>query len=192
MPNQGRRPSQLLWIDYNRTYGLLWSIVCYKAILHDWLYSYHMRSSLKCSSALIRVDLKPLFQTWLVKRPEPVPQRNHSLQINETLKTALVMTKRFVLFWHCVTLSNQTPLLSSFCLQFKCCGSNNSYDWMKSVYISSSPAEDRVVPDSCCKTITPYCGKRDHPSNIYKVEVSAFSHFFFFFLKSYFLELSMS
>ncbi|XP_078098795.1 tetraspanin-11 isoform X2 [Sander vitreus] len=53
---------------------------------------------------------------------------------------------------------------------FKCCGSNNSHDWMVSVYISSKQAEDRVVPDSCCKTITLHCGKRDHPSNIYKVE----------------------
>ncbi|XP_026219635.1 tetraspanin-11 isoform X1 [Anabas testudineus] len=53
---------------------------------------------------------------------------------------------------------------------FKCCGSNNSHDWMASVYISSKQAELRVVPDSCCKTITPLCGKRDHPSNIYKVE----------------------
>ncbi|KAM9334475.1 tetraspanin-11 [Symphorus nematophorus] len=53
---------------------------------------------------------------------------------------------------------------------FKCCGSNNSHDWMVSAYISSKPAEGRVVPDSCCKTITPLCGKRDHPSNIYKVE----------------------
>lgn len=58
-------------------------------------------------------------------------------------------------------------------LQFKCCGSNHSHDWMASVYISTGPAEGRVVPDSCCKTITPRCGKRDHPSNIYKVEVSA-------------------
>ncbi|XP_032361237.1 tetraspanin-11 isoform X1 [Etheostoma spectabile] len=53
---------------------------------------------------------------------------------------------------------------------FKCCGSNNSHDWMVSVYILSKQAGDRVVPDSCCKTITPHCGKRDHPSNIYKVE----------------------
>lgn len=30
-----------------------------------------------------------------------------------------------------------------------------------------------MVPDSCCKTSTPLCGRRDHPSNIYKVEVSA-------------------
>uniref|UniRef100_A0AAQ5Z940 Tetraspanin n=1 Tax=Amphiprion ocellaris TaxID=80972 RepID=A0AAQ5Z940_AMPOC len=53
---------------------------------------------------------------------------------------------------------------------FKCCGSNNSHDWMQSVYISSQQADGRVVPDSCCKTITRRCGKRDHPSNIYKVE----------------------
>ncbi|XP_045927754.1 tetraspanin-11 isoform X1 [Micropterus dolomieu] len=53
---------------------------------------------------------------------------------------------------------------------FKCCGSNTSHDWMVSAYISSKVAEGRLVPDSCCKTVTLYCGKRDHPSNIYKVE----------------------
>lgn len=62
--------------------------------------------------------------------------------------------------------------VKSFPPQFKCCGSNDSRDWMASAYVSSKQAEDRVVPDSCCKTITPHCGKRDHPSNIYKVEVS--------------------
>ncbi|XP_035763934.1 tetraspanin-11 isoform X1 [Neolamprologus brichardi] len=53
---------------------------------------------------------------------------------------------------------------------FKCCGSNNSHDWTVSKYLVSGQAEGRAVPDSCCKTITPHCGKRDHPSNIYKVE----------------------
>ncbi|KAG7225722.1 hypothetical protein INR49_012308 [Caranx melampygus] len=54
--------------------------------------------------------------------------------------------------------------------RFKCCGSNNSSDWRASVYISSKEAQNRSVPDSCCKTVTLLCGKRDHPSNIYKVE----------------------
>ncbi|KPP74113.1 CD151 antigen-like [Scleropages formosus] len=54
--------------------------------------------------------------------------------------------------------------------QFKCCGSNNSFDWRDSIWIRSSEAERRMVPDSCCKTPTELCGKRDHPSNIYKVE----------------------
>ncbi|XP_030394335.1 tetraspanin-11 isoform X1 [Gopherus evgoodei] len=53
---------------------------------------------------------------------------------------------------------------------FKCCGSNSSADWQHSVYILSVESSGRVVPDSCCKTITFKCGKRDHPSNIYKVE----------------------
>ncbi|KAK3517769.1 hypothetical protein QTP70_018330 [Hemibagrus guttatus] len=53
---------------------------------------------------------------------------------------------------------------------FKCCGSNNSFDWQQSKYIQSQEAEQRVVPDSCCKTVTQNCGRRDHPSNIYKVE----------------------
>ncbi|XP_041709187.1 tetraspanin-11-like isoform X1 [Coregonus clupeaformis] len=53
---------------------------------------------------------------------------------------------------------------------FKCCGSNNSFDWLHSVYVTSAESERRVVPDSCCKTITTLCGCRDHPSNIYKTE----------------------
>ncbi|XP_039616706.1 tetraspanin-11 isoform X2 [Polypterus senegalus] len=53
---------------------------------------------------------------------------------------------------------------------FKCCGSNNLSDWETSIYINSKEADNRVVPDSCCKSITPSCGQRDHPSNIYKVE----------------------
>ncbi|KAL7828083.1 hypothetical protein AOLI_G00312350 [Acnodon oligacanthus] len=63
---------------------------------------------------------------------------------------------------------------------FKCCGSNNSFDWLQSVYILSLESEKRLVPDSCCKTITPHCGRRDHPSNIYKVEggcITKLEHF---------------
>ncbi|XP_062860531.1 CD151 antigen-like [Trichomycterus rosablanca] len=54
--------------------------------------------------------------------------------------------------------------------EFKCCGSNSSSDWTESVWIHSDNSSLRKVPDSCCKTPTNGCGKRDHPSNIYKVE----------------------
>ncbi|XP_071261275.1 CD151 antigen-like isoform X1 [Salvelinus alpinus] len=53
--------------------------------------------------------------------------------------------------------------------EFKCCGSNSSSDWSDSVWILT-PSNDRLVPDSCCKTPSNLCGRRDHPSNIYKVE----------------------
>ncbi|KAE8613734.1 hypothetical protein XENTR_v10007850 [Xenopus tropicalis] len=53
---------------------------------------------------------------------------------------------------------------------FHCCGSGSYNDWQHSEYISSTQSEDRVVPDSCCKTKTLHCGRRDHPSNIYRVE----------------------
>ena len=58
-----------------------------------------------------------------------------------------------------------------FLPQFHCCGSNNSQDWRDSEWIRSGQAGGRVVPDSCCKTVVPGCGQRDHASNIYKVEV---------------------
>ncbi|KAM8938981.1 CD151 antigen isoform 2-T2 [Pelodytes ibericus] len=54
--------------------------------------------------------------------------------------------------------------------EFKCCGSNNSKDWEDSIWIKSPESEKRLVPDSCCKTVTNSCGVRDHPSNIYRVE----------------------
>ncbi|XP_030646491.1 CD151 antigen [Chanos chanos] len=50
-----------------------------------------------------------------------------------------------------------------------CCGSNSSADWTHSLW-RETLAGDRLVPDSCCKTPSDLCGKRDHPSNIYKVE----------------------
>lgn len=54
--------------------------------------------------------------------------------------------------------------------EFHCCGSNNSRDWRDSEWIRSGEADDRVVPDSCCKTVVTGCGRREHASNIYKVE----------------------
>lgn len=53
--------------------------------------------------------------------------------------------------------------------EFKCCGSQNSSDWSGSVWIQRTD-NLRFVPDSCCKTPSDLCGRRDHPSNIYKVE----------------------
>ncbi|XP_038136950.1 CD151 antigen-like, partial [Cyprinodon tularosa] len=53
--------------------------------------------------------------------------------------------------------------------QFKCCGSQNFSDWTDSKWIQSV-GNERLVPDSCCKTPSELCGRRDHPSNIYRVE----------------------
>ncbi|KAF0042887.1 hypothetical protein F2P81_004224 [Scophthalmus maximus] len=55
--------------------------------------------------------------------------------------------------------------------QFKCCGSNSSADWASSIWIRSRDSDNREVPDSCCKSPTELCGRRSHPSNIYKVEI---------------------
>ncbi|XP_060046251.1 tetraspanin-11 isoform X2 [Erinaceus europaeus] len=63
---------------------------------------------------------------------------------------------------------------------FKCCGSNSSADWQFSTFVLSQEAQGRRVPDSCCKTVVPHCGRRLHPSNVYKVEggcISKLEHF---------------
>jgi len=48
--------------------------------------------------------------------------------------------------------------------QFACCGSNSFADWRRSNWSEEHPS--LKVPDSCCKTESPGCGVRDHPSNI--------------------------
>lgn len=63
-----------------------------------------------------------------------------------------------------------TLAVDSLQQDFMCCGSNNFSDWLVSAYVTSPEGGHRLVPDSCCKTVTPHCGGRDHPSNIYKVE----------------------
>lgn len=48
-----------------------------------------------------------------------------------------------------------------------CCGSSSYSSWNNSTWKQMPENQNLSVPNSCCKTITPACGKRDHPSNIY-------------------------
>jgi len=48
--------------------------------------------------------------------------------------------------------------------EFNCCGANSWLDWRVSPWSEENPG--LKVPDSCCKTLSPGCGARDHPSNI--------------------------
>ncbi|KAL6265596.1 hypothetical protein P5V15_002391 [Pogonomyrmex californicus] len=62
-----------------------------------------------------------------------------------------------------VTSENRCVLLV-----FKCCGALRFEDWLVSEWHKDEEVlkNGSVVPDSCCKTPTLLCGKRDHPSNI--------------------------
>ncbi|XP_050720968.1 CD151 antigen-like [Eriocheir sinensis] len=51
--------------------------------------------------------------------------------------------------------------------EFDCCGALSYRDWKDSEWVLSGAANNNTVPDSCCKTPSPYCGVRDHPSNIW-------------------------
>uniref|UniRef100_A0A915PJD2 C2H2-type domain-containing protein n=1 Tax=Setaria digitata TaxID=48799 RepID=A0A915PJD2_9BILA len=59
--------------------------------------------------------------------------------------------------------------------QGHCCGSQSFEDWRDSVWWQkvNSASElkqrsfDLAVPDFCCRSERPNCGRRDHPSNIY-------------------------
>jgi len=49
--------------------------------------------------------------------------------------------------------------------KYYCCGADSFQDWETSVWRTQHPGHH--TPDSCCKTPTPGCGVRDHPSNIH-------------------------
>jgi len=51
---------------------------------------------------------------------------------------------------------------------FQCCGVASYSDWQNSKFIKTN--EDGLkTPESCCKSPSPGCSVRDHPSNIYRV-----------------------
>lgn len=55
---------------------------------------------------------------------------------------------------------------------FVCCGAIRFEEYRQSVWLRSKrkdlirPIDDRVVPDSCCFSLSLGCGNSDHPSNI--------------------------
>jgi len=51
---------------------------------------------------------------------------------------------------------------------FQCCGVHSYEDWQASTFIKQNK-DGLKTPESCCKTPSPLCSKRDHPSNIYRV-----------------------
>uniref|UniRef100_H2YH80 Tetraspanin n=1 Tax=Ciona savignyi TaxID=51511 RepID=H2YH80_CIOSA len=53
---------------------------------------------------------------------------------------------------------------------FKCCGVQSYADWSSSKFITSPTNKNGLkTPESCCKTPSPNCSVRDHPSNIYRI-----------------------
>ena len=57
--------------------------------------------------------------------------------------------------------------------KLKCCGAINFNDWKQSQFVraasntsGSRPAVYNKVAESCCKSPSTLCAKRDHPSNI--------------------------
>lgn len=70
--------------------------------------------------------------------------------------------------------------------ELKCCGSNSSADWADSAWIQDN-SNELLVPDSCCKTPEELCGRRDHPSNIYRVEGGCIKKLETFILKQLYI-----
>ncbi|EPY78683.1 CD151 antigen [Camelus dromedarius] len=117
---------------------------------------------------LLRLYFILLFIIFLLEIIAGVLAYVYYQQLNAELKENLkdTMTKRYHQEGH----EGVTSAVDKLQQEFHCCGSNHSQDWRDSEWIRSGKAGGRVVPDSCCKTVVAGCGRRDHASNIYKVE----------------------
>ncbi|CAL8244443.1 unnamed protein product [Lota lota] len=117
---------------------------------------------------LLRVYFVLLLCIFLLEILSGVLAYIYYQQLNVELKLSLreTMVKKY----QQVDQDHVTMAVDKLQQEFKCCGSNSTSDWADSVWIRSSKANSRFVPDSCCKSLTEGCGNRDHPSNIYKVE----------------------
>jgi len=62
---------------------------------------------------------------------------------------------------------SKTRAIDQMQIEYKCCGANLFEDWQYSHWQREKLSEGLKVPNSCCKTLTPQCGKSDHPSNIH-------------------------
>ncbi|XP_027212024.1 CD151 antigen isoform X3 [Penaeus vannamei] len=51
--------------------------------------------------------------------------------------------------------------------EYHCCGALTFSQWRDSRWLQEGQGINNTVPDSCCKTPSPYCGVSDHPSNIW-------------------------
>lgn len=77
----------------------------------------------------------------------------------------------------------RTRAIDMMQIDYKCCGAIRFEDWRSSYWFHQNESlpiirvhGKRLVPDTCCITITENCGKRDHPSNI-PYTVSKYSKF---------------
>ncbi|KAL1115975.1 hypothetical protein AAG570_005470 [Ranatra chinensis] len=61
--------------------------------------------------------------------------------------------------------AGHTAAIDTIQQQYKCCGASSFENWEDSVWIRESNTTN-LVPDSCCKTVSPGCGRSNHPSNI--------------------------
>ncbi|KAK3734153.1 hypothetical protein QZH41_017123, partial [Actinostola sp. cb2023] len=52
--------------------------------------------------------------------------------------------------------------------KYQCCGDVNAKSWNTTSWKQSELSGNNTVPDSCCKSFSYQCGKRDHPSNIHE------------------------
>ncbi|CAG7723418.1 unnamed protein product [Allacma fusca] len=65
------------------------------------------------------------------------------------------------------TDASKTDAIDSLQREHQCCGVVSFEDWNASQWKREGIAGRNEVPDSCCKTESPECGIRNHPSNIY-------------------------
>ncbi|XP_076375740.1 CD151 antigen isoform X1 [Megalopta genalis] len=132
------------------------------AVIGSWLGCGGVTSENRC------VLLMYVFVVMLVFLQEVgvgVLSRLYEEQVGPELKTNLNTT----FLENYSVYSTETAAIDQMQIEFKCCGALRFEDWLMSEWRKDENVlkDLRLVPDSCCKTPTHLCGRRDHPSNIH-------------------------
>jgi len=85
----------------------------------------------------------------------------------QTVHQELVVSLNSSIVQEYGNVNSTTAAIDSLQIGLQCCGAASFEDWSRSEWIQSDARGHNKVPDSCCKSVSRFCGVRDHPSNIY-------------------------
>lgn len=125
-----------------------------------WLFSSFYNSLLQYTMVLLIVFLLEISSGCLAY----IYERNVADELNMTLSDTFLQNY--------AVNKQHSDAIDLMQQKYTCCGSLRFEEYKESVWLKSKrshlhrPIEGRLVPDSCCFTMTLHCGLSNHPSNI--------------------------
>lgn len=127
---------------------------CNKHHPHNHTISLHNHSLLQYIFLLLLIFLIEAMVGILAYMYQEHVETELKMNLNTTMLTTYKMD------------DSKTAAIDFLQEKFSCCGAESFSDWKFSNWSLQNLTDGNKVPDSCCKTVTLHCGRRNHPSNI--------------------------